>query len=111
MWVELLTGCLGGAGRLALHRHEPAVGSTSLLQVIDPEFFAGRERFLDEAQTLMDSLQRLPNGEASGARLPGQRAFARRREQLASGIELHPDLPPLLESLARQLDVEPPTAR
>jgi LDH2 family malate/lactate/ureidoglycolate dehydrogenase len=33
-------------------------------------------------------------------RIPGQRAFAARRERLRDGIPLHPDIPPLIADLA-----------
>jgi L-lactate dehydrogenase len=43
-------------------------------------------------------------------RLPGERALARRREQLAGGVRLHPAILPALEPWAQRLGVPTPPA-
>jgi LDH2 family malate/lactate/ureidoglycolate dehydrogenase len=43
-------------------------------------------------------------------RLPGERGLARRREQLATGVALHPDILPALAPWADKFGVALPSA-
>jgi L-lactate dehydrogenase len=106
---EALTGALSGHGRAYTATHGVSTGSSCLLQVIDPAHFAGREVFLDEMAALRSAvLSARPALDSDGPRLPGQRAFARRREQLAKGIELHPDTLAVLGALSAETGIELP---
>jgi LDH2 family malate/lactate/ureidoglycolate dehydrogenase len=106
---ETLTGCLAGFGRARATQDGVPAGSACLLQLIDPEGFAGRAAFLAEMEALVRAVKSAPAaGGSSGPRLPGERAFALRRRQLREGVTLHPDVPPLLEELARHYGIPPP---
>jgi len=107
---EALTGALSGHGRAHAAQHGASVGSACLLQVIDPQHFAGREAFVREMGALRAAISAArPAVGSNGPRLPGQRAFAARREQLANGIALHPDVPPLLATLSAQTGIALPS--
>jgi len=87
LWSELFTTALGGWGRL----DEPADGDANsvFLQVVDPACFGGG----DGARAQASHIEALfadvvPRPGTRGPRVPGRRALARRREQLANGVEL-----------------------
>jgi LDH2 family malate/lactate/ureidoglycolate dehydrogenase len=103
---EALTGALSGHGRAYTAQHATPVGSAMTLQIIDPEDFAGLDIFKQEMAALRTAVANArPALDTDGPRLPGQRAFAARREQLAKGIELHADIPPLLNTLSEQTGI------
>ena len=106
---EALTGALSGFGRARAAAHGERPGSACFLQVIDPAAFAGRESFLREMDALVDAVERAAPAQGSdGARIPGRRAFALRREQTAKGIALHPDVAALLERLGERYRIARP---
>jgi L-lactate dehydrogenase len=81
-----------------------------LLQVIDPQGFAGTEAFKRESQWLVEACRR--NRVRPGdlpVRLPGQRALQLRREQLAGGVSLYPSIMPTIEPWAYKLGIPMPT--
>jgi LDH2 family malate/lactate/ureidoglycolate dehydrogenase len=104
--VEALTNGLGGFGR-----SERAEGWTAsvFLQVLQPSLFGGAEPFLRETTHLAETCKSCPpRAGAEPVRLPGEAALARRRAQLARGVELHPGILPALASRAGQLRVPVP---
>ena len=104
--VEALTNALGGHGRAA---GESRWGASVFLQILDPERFGGRASFLREMSFFARLCQEtpVPPGKPP-VRLPGQAALLRRKEQLASGVVLHPTIVPALVSWAAKLGVAPP---
>jgi LDH2 family malate/lactate/ureidoglycolate dehydrogenase len=104
--VEALTNALGGHGRAD---HESRWGSSVFLQILDPERFGGRASFLREMSFFVQLCQEtpVPSGE-SPVRLPGQAALLHRKEQLASGVTLHPTILPALVPWATTLGVPLP---
>ena len=106
--VEALTGALGGHGRAD---DVARWGGSVFLQLINPEQFGGREAFLREtsffAQACVETP--VPPGKPR-VRLPGQAALARRAEQLANGVTLHPSILPALAPWAEMLGVKIPAA-
>ena len=105
--VEALTGGLAGHGRA-----DPAEGwgATVHVQVIDPEAFAGLEAFSRQTAHIAGSCRASPSRPgADPVRLPGERALARKRDQIARGIALHPAIMPALAARALQAGVGEPT--
>ncbi|WP_149535579.1 Ldh family oxidoreductase [Siccirubricoccus phaeus] len=96
--VEALTSGLAGGGRVT----EPTGwGAALLILVLDPARFAGAEAFLAESGWMAEVVRGnppIPGGPAP--RLPGARAWARRAEAMARGVELHPSIPPALAARA-----------
>jgi LDH2 family malate/lactate/ureidoglycolate dehydrogenase len=104
--VEALTNALAGHGRAD---DESRWGASVFLQILDPERFGGRESFLRETSFLAQLCQEtpVPPGRPP-VRLPGQAALSRRKEQLASGVTLHPTILPGLVPWATTLGVPLP---
>lgn len=104
--VEALTNALGGHGRAdGTSRWEASV----FLQLIDPDRFGGRAAFLRETSFLARACLDTPApGGKPPVRLPGHAALARRRVQLADGVELHPTILPALMPWAEKLNVRLP---
>jgi LDH2 family malate/lactate/ureidoglycolate dehydrogenase len=87
LWSELFTTAFGGWGRL----DDPSDGDANsvFLQVVDPACFGAPERARLQAshlEALFGDVVARPG--TAGPRVPGRRALARRREQLANGVEL-----------------------
>ncbi|MBN9734979.1 MULTISPECIES: Ldh family oxidoreductase [unclassified Pseudonocardia] len=96
---EALSIALPGYGR----RSAPdRYGQGVFLQVLDPARFCGSEEFLDEIAHLVTSVRDDPGAAGSSVRLPGERALASRRDQLAHGVTLGPGTLAGLEPWARR---------
>ena len=104
--VEALTSGLAGHGRA----DEPKNwGASVFLMLLDPERFGGREAFVREATRLAELCRATPVAPgAPPVRLPGERALARRKEQLAQGVSLHPTALAKLAPWAEKLGVPVP---
>jgi len=104
--VEALTSGLGGFGR---SDGETRWGAAVFLQLIDPSRFGGRDAFLRETGFLARACAEtpVPPGQPP-VRLPGQAALARRADQLAHGVQLHPTILPALKPWAEMLQVATP---
>ena len=106
MLVGAMSLGLPGLGRLS---GEKAQGF--LLQVIDPDAFAGREIFLDEMQALADATRAArPIDPARPVRVPGDAALARAARQRRDGVSIGADIRAGLDAWIRQLDVPFPPA-
>lgn len=106
LFVEAITNALSGRGRATgVKRWSASV----FLQLINPAYFGGREAFLRETSFLAASCLDTPARPGNPpVRLPGQAALARRAEQLANGVELHPTIMPALIPCAEALRVQVP---
>jgi len=106
LMIEGLTGALAGFGRAD---DKEGWGATVFVQAIDPAAFGGSDEFVRQiehvAQRCRDSPARDPG---TPVRLPGERALARRRAQLAQGVELHPSIMPALETWRIRFALSPP---
>lgn len=106
--VEALTGGLAGHGRA-----DTAEGWTGnvFVQVSDPALFGGREEFLRQSTWVADACRATPPREGfDRVRLPGEAALAKRKQQLALGVELYPGIMDALRPWAEKLDVLVPPA-
>lgn len=86
LMVEILAGPLTGSALsseassfFTAEGAQPAVGQ--LLLALDPDAFAGRESFLERIETVIDSIT-----SQEGARLPGHRREALRKEAAERGL-------------------------
>jgi len=105
---EALTGGLAGFGRAD---PKEGWGATVFVQALDPEAFGGRDAFIRQAEFIAAQCRASPPRDGVDAvRLPGERALARRREQLAHGVQLHEAILPALEPWAKRLQVASPAA-
>lgn len=106
LFVEAITNALSGRGRATSTKRW---GASVFLQLINPDRFGGRESFLRETSFLAALCLDTPAPAGKPpVRLPGQAALARRAEQLAHGVELHPTIMPPLISLAEVFKIKPP---
>ena len=109
LMVEALTSALAGFGRADAPGEW---GASVFLQVIDPAAFGGRDAFVRETSAVaaLCHASAVPPGKPP-VRLPGERALARRREQLRDGVVLYPTTMPALAAWAERLGVELPGSR
>ena len=106
LMVEGMTSGLAGHGRAdGVDQH----GASVFVQVVDPDFFGGRDAFLREFSHTADTSRdaRVPQGRP-GVRLPGDGAMARKRDAEANGVPLYPGILPQLESWADRFELEMP---
>ena len=108
LFVETLTGALAGHGRL--HEKE-GWGATVFIQVLNPEFFGGRDAFVQLTSHLAEACRTTPPRPGfERVRLPGESGLRRREDQLAAGVELYPGILEELEPWRAKLGVPPPPA-
>jgi len=108
LMIEALTGGLAGVGR---DDPRPGWGATVHLQLTDPSAFGGMVDFHRQLDWIVDACRSSPpRAGVEAVRLPGQRALARRREQLRDGVALHPAILPQLAPWATKLGVPMPAA-
>jgi LDH2 family malate/lactate/ureidoglycolate dehydrogenase len=90
LMIEALTSALGGSGRA----DEPSQwGASVFLQIIDPEFFGGADKFAREMGFIANACHTTPVNEGSPpVRLPGEAGLKKREAQLKDGVELYPGI-------------------
>ena len=109
LMVEVLTAGLCGTGRAD---KPTGGGSPVFVQVIDPNAFAGLEALKRETSWLAQACRASrPRPGVTAVRMPGDSALARRRAQLASGVELYASILPDLKGWADRFGIPAPTAR
>lgn len=109
LMVEVLTASLCGSGRA----DKPTGGGTPVfVQIIDPKAFGGVDALKRETSWLAQAVrQSKPRQGVAAVRMPGDTAMARRRSQLAAGIELHASIMPALKTWADKLGATVPSPR
>lgn len=86
LMVEMLTHGLAGFGR---PDSEKRWGANVFLQVLDPEFFGGRDDFLRQVDYTTERCHaNAPIDPAKPVRMPGEMAQRRMKEAECSGIDL-----------------------
>ena len=104
--IEALTAALGGHGR---SDRPEAWGASVFLQLIDPDCFAGTDGFLRESSFLAEYCRSTPVAEGDPpVQMPGDRALARREDQLANGVKLHAGIMGALKEWGAKYGVESP---
>ena len=105
--IEALTSGLSGAGRST---PEKAGGNHVFLLLLDPDAFGGGAAFTHETGFLAEYCRdTAPVNPDRPVRMPGDRALASMAEQLANGIELHPEILQRLMPWLDKYDVALPT--
>jgi LDH2 family malate/lactate/ureidoglycolate dehydrogenase len=106
LMVEVLTAGLCGTGRAD---KPTGGGSPVFVQVIDPKVFAGVDALKREASWLAQACRvSKPRPGVAAVRMPGDTALAKRRAQLASGVELYPSIMPDLKIWADRFGIAVP---
>jgi L-lactate dehydrogenase len=103
--VEILTGSLAGVGHIGAAAE---AGNLVYLQLVDPGAFAGLATFKRDSGLLATACRTSKPRSDTPVRMPGDRALAQRRTQLAEGVELYPSIMPALQPWSTKLDVQPP---
>ena len=104
--VEILTGGLAGHGRA---EPKEGWGATVFVQAIDPAAFGGRDAFARQSEWIAKACRdNPPRAGVRAVRMPGERGLARRRDQLANGVELHADILPTLQEWSTRLSIPMP---
>jgi LDH2 family malate/lactate/ureidoglycolate dehydrogenase len=108
LMVEVLTAGLCGSGRAD---KPTGGGSPVFIQVIDPQAFAGAAALKREASWLAQACRSSkPRPGVAAVRMPGDTANARRKAQLAGGVELHSSIIPSLQAWADKFGMAVPDA-
>lgn len=111
MIIDILAGGLSG-GLVAGPNPEPPLGNDVFAVVIEPEFFAGREHFLKQADALVEYVRSCPTAEGHGPiLLPGDPERRTLWERKQNGIPLDEGNWQALVELAKELGVKPPQPR
>ncbi len=104
--VESLTQGLSGYGR---GNATPRWTSALLVQVFDPDLFAGADALLDRTGQLVELCHAAtPLPGVAQVRLPGERSLEHRRRCLAAGVEIDDDAAAVLRSWADRYAVALP---
>lgn len=105
--TEVLSQALGGHGR----RDAAGEGEANsvFIEVMDPRAFSAWPDYLAEVDYLAQACREAaPDDPVNPVRLPGERAWQRRRDALAHGVTLYPGVMDAILPWAQQLGVEPP---
>ncbi|MBN8432290.1 Ldh family oxidoreductase [Microbulbifer salipaludis] len=107
--LEVLSMGLSGYGR-ADNTQDDDEANSVFLQIIDPRAFGAPQDFLRQTRALATLWgDCAPDSDATGGvRVPGQRAWALRQDQLAHGVRLYPTIEEDLKVLAVQHDRDMP---
>ena len=107
LFVESMTGGLSGHGRID---KPDRWGATVYLQLTDCDAFGGAKEFKRQMQWLVDrSVDNKPTNKNKPVRVPGQRAIARKTEQLRDGVTLHEAIVPALKTLSEMNNIPMPS--
>ncbi len=107
--IEALTSALAGYGRADLVE---GWGANVFVQLLDPDAFGGVGAFTWQTDYLAQACRgSTPRSPDQPVRLPGERALARKREQLRDGVALHEAILPALQPWSTRLEVPLPIAR
>ena len=107
--IEALTQGLPGYGRM----DEPGgILMGVYLQVIDPDFFAGRTAYQRQTSWLVDQCRNNPpRPGVERVRVPGEQAMIRKRKAEQAGVPVSPGAWAALEKVAAQWQVNLPSPR
>ena len=106
--VEALTSGLSGRGR---SEHPQSWIASIFVQLIDPDAFAGREKFVREMQFLVDLCHATPVAPGRPrVRMPGEIALEKRRRYIRSGVPLPDSVMPALAPWAQRFGVTVPSS-
>lgn len=109
MLTELLSMALGGYGR-ANDSSDDGEANSVFIQIIDPQAFGSLEEFKQQTNAIKSLCEnsRSKDGDPS-VRVPGQRAWLSRQQQLENGVELYSTIMQDLAIWAERLNIKLPT--
>lgn len=107
LFSELWTIALSQLGR---HQEQPGLDANTVwVQVVDPSAFGDAEGFKAQAQAMVDGIRSTkPINPQQPVRVPGEGAFAIRKQQLERGISYTAALWRQLEKIAQQTGIKLP---
>ncbi len=109
MMTEILSMALGGYGRANDDVAKNGEANSVYIQMINPAAFGPTADFLKQAQAIKAMCENSSHKlEDEAVRVPGQRAWARRADQLENGVELYPTIMQDLKPWAKKLNVTLP---
>ena len=109
MMTEVLSMALGGYGRANDTASGDGEANSVYIQMINPAAFGDQQDYLRQAQAIKTMCENSNSRAGDEAvRVPGQRAWARRADQLANGVELYPTIMQDLKPWAAKLNVNLP---
>ena len=106
---EILTMALGGYGRADDSASTDGEANSVFIQIFDPGAFGSPGDFnkqINKIKTMCENSETRPGDDS--VRVPGQRAWQRRLDQLANGVELYPTIIGDLKSWSDKLGVTLP---
>lgn len=111
MMTEILSMALGGYGR-ADDVEQDGEANSVFIQMINPDAFGPMPAFLRQTQAIKAMCENSSHklGEEA-VRVPGQRAWNRRLDQMENGVELYPTIMEDLKLWADEFEVNIPVAR
>jgi LDH2 family malate/lactate/ureidoglycolate dehydrogenase len=109
LFTEAISAALTGYGRADVS--DDGEANSVYVQAINPDAFAGRAAFLRQMDWLANACResRVAPGEPP-VRVPGDRALAMKRDQMANGVVLHSSIVTSMQSWAQRLGVQMPEA-
>ena len=90
---EVLSMALGGYGCAGEAAETDGEANSVFIQMIDPAAFGSQQAFTKQVQAIQAICENSRHQQSGkDVRIPGQRAWIRRREQLEYGVELYPSI-------------------
>lgn len=109
MMTEILSMALGGYGRADDKLEADGEANSVFIQMINPAAFGPQQDFMRQAQAIKAMCENSSHKAGDEAvRVPGQRAWKRRQNQIENGVELYPTIMEDLEPWAKKFGVELP---
>lgn len=105
--LEVLSMALSGYGRADDVAGDDEANSV-FLQIIDPKAFGPENRFMRQTGALLQLWEDCEGDTENPVRVPGQRAWGLRQDQLANGVELYPTIIEDLQSLSEEYAIPMP---
>lgn len=106
---EILTMALGGYGRADSSALTDGEANSVFIQMFDPGAFGSLSDFsnqINKIKSMCENSETRPGDDS--VRVPGQRAWQRRLDQLENGVELYPTIIEDLKPWAGKLGVDMP---
>jgi L-lactate dehydrogenase len=104
--IEAMTGGLAGFGRADVPQ---GWGATVCVRLTDPDALGGLAAFTRQTDWIVKACHdSVPRDPSRPVRLPGERALARKHEQLRRGVALHPSILPALARWAQRFGMPAP---
>ena len=109
MMTEVLSMALGGYGRADENTVNDGEANSVFIQMINPAAFGPMQDFMRQTlaiKAMCENSSHRPGDEA--VRVPGQRAWQRRKHQMENGVELYPTIMEDLQPWAAKFGIEMP---